>query len=308
MTGAAQALPARQAVRSRGLGRQSLLRLNRQPVTLAAFGVLVAVLLAGALAPVLAPRGWNAIDLDDSARNQPPSLAHLLGTDQVGRDTLDRLLWGIHFSEQTAVVGGIAATLLALVVALAAGFYGGWADATLMRGADLVAGLPVLVLLIALFGVLEPVTVWETTAIFALSMWAFAARVLRARITSLREEEFVQAARAVGASNRRIMVRHLIPNAAGAIVVCATSLIGQIVLIEATAEFFGFGVLSVTRPTLGNLIGEAASTGIGPYNTLGLGWWTWLAPGVTLVLLLVCVNLLGDGLDAALNPRATQVR
>jgi peptide/nickel transport system permease protein len=212
-------------------------------------------------------------------------------------------VWGLHFSTQTAVVGGLAATLLALAAGLVAGWYGGWVDEALMRIADLVTAFPVLILMIVMFSLLDPVTPWESTAVFSLAMWPFAARVFRARATSLREEEFVQAALALGASNRRIVFRHLLPNAAGAIVVSATSLAGQIVLIEATAEFFGFGVSSNTRPTIGNLIGEATRTGIGPYNWLGLGWWTWTAPSVLLILMLAAVNVVGDGLDAALNPR-----
>ena len=296
---------AGQAVKTRGFWRQALRRLARQPVTLAATALLVAILVAGELAPVVASKGWNDINLAGRWRNHPPTLAagHLLGTDQIGRDTLQLLLWGIHYSEQTAVVGGLAATLLALAAGLAAGYHGGWTDATLMRIADLVTGFPVLVLLIVAFTYFRPVTVWKATAIFTLAMWPFAARVFRARTAALSSQEFVDAARALGASNARIILRHLAPNAAGAIIVSATTLIGQIVLIEATAEFFGFGVQTTTRPTLGNLIGGATESGIGANNTLGLGWWTWTTPAVALILLLACLNLVGDGLDTALNPR-----
>jgi peptide/nickel transport system permease protein len=137
-------------------------------------------------------------------------------------------------------------------------------------------------------------------------MWTFVARVVRARVASLLPEEFIQAARGLGASDARIFFRHLLPNAAGTIIVAATSTFGQIVLVEATTEFFGFGVNSLIRPTLGNLVAEATSSGIGAYNLLGLGWWVWMPPAVLLVLILICVNLVGDGLDAALNPRAAR--
>lgn len=296
------------APQARGYWRQTLRQLARQRVTLVAFGVLVVLFAAGGLAPVLETRGWNYIDLSSRWHNHAPTLAsgHLLGTDNIGRDTLGRALWGLHYSEQTALIGGTAATLLALAVGVFAGYVGGWPDAVLMRLADLVTGFPVLVLLVAAFVWLRPVTVWEATLVFSLAMWPFAARVLRARATSLGAEEFVQAARALGASDRRIVLRHVLPNAAGAIVVSATSLIGQIVLVEATAEFFGYGVRSVTRPTLGNLIGEATASGIGRNNTLALGWWTWVPAMAVLVAVLACVNLVGDGLDAALNPRTTR--
>ena len=172
-----------------------------------------------------------------------------------------------------------------------------------MRIADLVTGFPVIVVLIVVFVWLRPVTIWDATVVFAVAMWPFGARVIRAQTVALAAEEYVVAAQALGASNRRILLRHLLPNAAGTIVVTLTALAGQIVLIEATAEFFGFGVASIARPTLGNLIGEATISGIGPYNALGLGWWVWATPMVALVVVLACISLAGDGLDAALNPR-----
>ena len=188
---------------------------------------------------------------------------HLFGTDNIGRDVLVRTLWGLHYTEQTALVGALIATVLGVAAGGLAGLYGGRLDTVLMRFADLVTGVPVIVLMIAAFVYLEPVTVWEATFVFAFSMWAFVARVVRARIASLAVEQFVQAAQSLGASDRRIFFRHLLPNAAGTVVVAATSLVGQIILIEASTEFFGFGVASLIRPTLGNLIAEAASSGIG---------------------------------------------
>jgi peptide/nickel transport system permease protein len=287
-----------------GLWRLTFRRLVRQPVTIAAFLLLAVVLGAGALAPVLEKGGWNLIDLADRWHNHGPTIhGHLLGTDNIGRDVLARVLWGIHSSEQTAIVGGIAATALATLAGLATGYFGGWLDAAVTRLADLVTGFPVIVVLIAVFVWLRPVTVWDATVVFALAMWPFGARVIRAQTVAVAAEEYVAAAQALGASNRRVVLRHLVPNAAGTIVVTLTALIGQILLIEATAEFFGYGVASITRPTLGNLIGEATTSGIGPYNVLGLGWWVWASPMTALVLVLACISLVGDGLDAALNPR-----
>lgn len=287
-----------------GLWRLTFRRLVRQPVTIAAFLLLAVVLGAGALAPVLEKGGWNLIDLADRWHNHGPTIhGHLLGTDNIGRDVLARVLWGIHSSEQTAIVGGVAATAVAALAGLTAGYFGGWLDAVVTRVADLVTGFPVIVVLIAVFVWLRPVTIWDATVVFALAMWPFGARVIRAQTVAVAAEEYVAAAQALGASNRRVVLRHLVPNAAGTIVVTLTALIGQILLIEATAEFFGYGVASITRPTLGNLIGEATTSGIGPYNVLGLGWWVWASPMTALVLVLACVSLVGDGLDAALNPR-----
>jgi peptide/nickel transport system permease protein len=295
-------------VRPRGSLVRVIGRLRRQPTTVGAFAVLLALFVAGALAHVLAPTGWNLINLAPRWQNHAPTFAggHLLGTDNIGRDVLVRSLWGLHYTEQTALVGASIATVIGTAAGLLAGYYAGWGDAVLMRVADFVTGFPVIVLMIALFTYLEPVSVWKATFVFAFSMWAIAARLVRARVAALAPEEFVQAARSLGASDARILLRHLLPNAAGTVVVTATSLVGQIVLIEATTEFFGFGVNSLIRPTLGNLIAEPASSGIGTYNEFGLGWWVWAPPAVLLVAILVCVNLVGDGLDVALNPRGRQ--
>ncbi len=134
-------------------------------------------------------------------------------------------------------------------------------------------------------------------------LWTVVARVVRASFAALRATEYVEAARALGASDARIVFRHLLPNSAGAVVVAATSLVGQVVLLEATIEFFSYGLNQNAAPTLGNLIADVTKYGIGVTNSVGLGWWTWAFPGLVLVLVLVCVNLAGDGLDAALNPR-----
>jgi len=293
-------------VRRRGYWSQSLQRVARQPLALAALAIVVALFTLGGIAHELAPQGWNSLDLAARWQNHPPTLAgnHVLGTDNIGRDVLVRTLWGLHYTEQTALVGALFATLLGVMAGGIAGLRGGWVDALLMRFADLVTGIPVIVLMIAAFVYLAPVTIWETTLVFSFSMWTFVARVVRSRIAVLKPEEFVQAARSLGASDTRIFFRHLLPNAVGTIVVTATSLVGQIVLIEATTEFFGFGVASLIRPTLGNLIADATSSGIGTFNYLSLGWWAWVPPAVVLVLILVCVNIAGDGLDAALNPRS----
>jgi ABC-type dipeptide/oligopeptide/nickel transport system permease subunit len=292
-------------VPSHGYWRQAAHRVARQPVTLAALVVIVGLFVAGAFAHELAPQGWNDINLDQRWNNHPPTFAggHLFGTDNIGRDVLVRTLWGLHYTEQTALVGALIATVLGVAAGGLAGLYGGRLDTLLMRFADLVTGVPVIVLMIVAFVYLQPVTVWEATFVFAFSMWAFVARVVRARIASLVVEQFVQAAQSLGATDRRIFFRHLLPNAAGTLVVAVTSLVGQIILIEASTEFFGFGVASLIRPTLGNLIAEAASFGFGTASFFNLGWWVWTAPAALLVILLVCINLVGDGLDLALNPR-----
>jgi ABC-type dipeptide/oligopeptide/nickel transport system permease subunit len=295
-------------VRARGGWAQALRRVAREPTTLAALVVLVGILAAGALAPVIAPRGWTQIDLAARWQNHAPTLAggHLLGTDNIGRDVLVRTLYGIHTSEQAALLAALVATLLGLAVGCLAGYAGGWLDALLMRLADLVTAFPALMLLYAAYIFLEPVTIRKATIIFSLYLWTYVARVVRAALVSLRNVEFVEAARALGASWSRVLRRHVLPNAAGVVLVAASALVGQVMMLEATVEFFGLGVPSQIQPSLGNLIGDAAGSGIGPYNDLGLGWWVWAAPAIVLVAIIVCVNLVGDGLDVALNPTVSR--
>jgi len=280
-------------------------RILRQPTALVAAAVLAVVFAFGAFVPQLAPQGWNSIDLTPQWENHRPVLSgwHLFGTDNIGRDVLVRTLYALHTSEETALL----ATLLALAIGVAAGalagFYGGWLDAAVMRFGDLVGTFPVLMLLLVAYVFLEPVTVTRATLVIALCLWIPVARTVRASFVSLRDAEFVQAAYSLGASDRRLFLRHLLPNAGGTVIVAATSLLGQVILLEATVEFFGLGVPSQIKPTLGNLIGDTAQGGIGPFSPIGLGWWTWAGPAVVLVVVLVCANLVGDGVAAAFRVR-----
>jgi len=297
----------------RGLWHHALARLVRQPVTVTAFVLLVAILLAGALAPVIAPHGWNMIDLADRWRNHGPTLAgrHLLGTDNFRHHTLVRTLYGLRTSTQTALFAALGGTAIGVVVGSVAGSRGGWLDAGLMRVADLLSAFPMLMLLYAAYiliyeGFHHALSVRWYTLLFALTLWTVVARVVRAAVVALQATEFVESARALGASELRVFLRHVLPNAAGTIVVAATALVGQVLALEATIEFFSLGVPSNSTPTLGNLIADVVAYGIGPYQQQALGWWTWVTPATMLVVVLLCVNLIGDGLDAALNPQ--QVR
>jgi ABC-type dipeptide/oligopeptide/nickel transport system permease subunit len=296
------------ATPSRGYWRASARRFSRQPVAVCALLLLVALYVVGMLPHQFAPGGWNNIYYSATWQNHPPTLGHgwlrWLGTDNIGRSSLERTIWGLHYTEITAFFGALIAAVVGIVMGSLAGIYGGLLDAVIMRFADFATTFPVLVTMIIAFLYLEPVTVMKATLVFAFYLWAFVARVVRTRIRTIEAEPYVEAARALGASNTRLLVRHLLPNAAGSIIVAATSLVGQIVLIESLAEFFGYGVNSLVRPTLGNLIADATQSGIGRYNFLALGWWTWVTPSIALVLLLVAVNLLGDGLANALDPRA----
>jgi peptide/nickel transport system permease protein len=309
MAVAPEGVVASPAVERRGLLRFAAIRFARQPVAVAALLVVVTIFTAGAFASVLAPHGWNAINLNPHALNQPPSLAHPFGTDAIGRDMFVRTLYGVRTTEEVALGGALLATLLGVIAGALAGFYGGWFDAGAMRVADLVSAYPAVVVTLAALVYLGQAYPHDLVLIFGLYMWAVVARVVRAHVVSLRGAEFVEAARAFGASDARILARHLLPNVGGTILVAATSLVGMVVLIDATVEFFNYGLSSSVSPSLGNLVADVVQ------NKFGLavfwwqqfppvGWWTWVFPAGVLVLILVCVNLVGDALDTALNPVA----
>jgi ABC-type dipeptide/oligopeptide/nickel transport system permease subunit len=274
-------------------------RLARQPIAVGAGLILLVVFVAGVLVPQFAP-AKAYIDLSDRWRNHAPILLgwHLLGTDAIGRDVLVRTLYGLHSSVESALLATLFATILGVALGGIAGYRGGWADALIMRITDMLGVFPALMIFLAAYTYFQPVTVWKATFIFACYLWIPVARVVRAEIASLRVREFVQAALSLGATDRRIVVRHLFPNGGGTIIVAATSVLGQVFVLEATLEFFGLGVPSEIQPTLGNLIGDGQR---GVFE-LGWGWWTWAAPAAVLVLILVCANLLGDGLADALRP------
>lgn len=296
----AQPLAVDPPVRRRNGSARLLRRLARQPAALVSGLVLAAIFVIGAFVPLIVPASGSHINLSDQWRNHPPLLSgwHILGTDGIGRDVLIRTLVGLHTSEQSAVFATVLATLIGVAVGGLAGFRGGSSDALLMRFADMLSFFPALLLLLAAYAYFAPVTVFKATLILACYLWIPVARVVRAEIVSLRSREFVQAARSLGASDRRIFFRHLLPNATSTIIVAATALLGQVIILEATVEFFGLGVPAEIQPTLGNLIGDGQRNVL----ALGWGWWTWAGPAVLLVVIVVCANLLGDGVADALRP------
>jgi ABC-type dipeptide/oligopeptide/nickel transport system permease subunit len=273
-------------------------RLLRQPVAVGAGLVLAVVLVVGAIAPLIAPSP-RTVHIGGRWINHAPMLSgwHVLGTDNLGRDMLVRTLYGLHTSEQSALLATLLATLVGVVLGGIAGYRGGWTDSVIMRFGDMLGVFPALMLLLVAYTYFFPVTVGRATVIFAFYLWIQVARVVRAEFASLRTREFVQAAHSLGASDRRIFLRHLLPNGSSTIIVAATSLLGQVLVLEATLEFFGLAVPSAVQPTLGNLIGDAQSGSL----AYGLGWWTLVTPAGLLILILVCVNLLGDGVADALR-------
>jgi peptide/nickel transport system permease protein len=258
---------------------------------------LVVIFGAGIFAGQIAPYGYAQIDLANIL--QGPSHAHYFGTDQLGRDEYTRVIWGIRTSMEVGVFVAILSTFVGLLIGAVAGYYGGWMDNLLMRFTDLVLTLPLLAVLLTATALLGQGDQWRVSLILVFFFWTTTARVVRGVYLSLREKEYVEAAKASGAGDARLMFRHILPNTLGPIVVNATLAVGLAILVEAALSFLGFGIKPPT-PSLGVLVSDAQAT---PQQ-----WWLTVFPGLTIVLIVLFVNFVGDGLRDALDPQQRRMR
>lgn len=244
----------------------------------------------------------NALDVFGSATG--PSSAHPFGVDELGRDVLSRTIYGARVSLIVGIVGTVIAAIVGTVIGLMAGFYRGWMDTMLMRGVDIFLAFPVIVLGLGIGdacqvrgcvgGLIQP-GIMVVTFIIALASFTYIARIVRGQVLSLREKEFVESARSLGASNRRILYREIFPNLITPLIVYSSLLIPVNILLEAALSFLGVGVRPPTA-SWGQMISDASGT----FNT---AWWYMLFPGIALLLTVLAFNLVGDGLLDALNPR-----
>jgi peptide/nickel transport system permease protein len=247
--------------------------------------VLILLAIVAIAAPWLAPYDPYEINLPDALL--APSAAHWLGTDQLGRDVLSRLIYGARIS---LVIGFIAvgvAVVIGTTVGLLAGTCGGWVDAALMRFVDTMLAFPSIFLLLAVIAILEP-SIINIMVVIGLTGWMGVARLIRAEVLSLKEREFVLAARALGASSLRLMWRHLLPNAMAPVLVAATLGVGGAILTESVLSFLGLGVQPPT-PSWGNILNEGRVA-------LGVAWWLTLTPGLCILVTVLAFNLLGEGI------------
>jgi peptide/nickel transport system permease protein len=235
-----------------------------------------------------------------------PSLAHPFGVDQLGRDVMSRVIYGARVSLVVGILGTAVASFIGVVIGMLAGFYRGWMDTALSRLVDVVLSIPILLLGLGIgaacavrgcvAGIVQP-GLGVIIFIIALASWPYIARIVRGLVLSLRERDFVQASRSLGASNTRIMFREILPNLLAPIIVYSTLLIPQNILLEAALSFLGVGIRPPTA-SWGQMI--AAATPI--FNT---AWWYMAFPGIALLLAVLAFNLLGDGLQDALNPKTS---
>ena len=265
---------------------------------LAVFGALVVVLLCAAalFAPVIAPH--DPVELDTSLRFMAPFQrgTYPLGTDEIGRDTLSRLLFGGRVSLTVGLVAMLTTVLTGAAIGVVAGYLGGWVDALLMRFVDTMLCFPQVFLLLVIAAFVPP-TLLSMSLIIGLTSWMEVSRIVRSEVQHLREQDFILAARALGASSGRIMFQELLPNTAAPILVAATLKVASAVLMESYISYLGYGV----QPPLaswGNMLTNAQ----GYFDTVP---WLAVLPGVLITLTVMGFNFLGDGLRDALDPRLT---
>lgn len=261
---------------------------------LAMFGLyfLIFMYLVAIFAPLIAPQSYRATDTPN--RLKGVSREHLMGTDHLGRDVFSRVIWGSRVSLSVGFVAAGVAVLLGTVVGAVAGYFGGVIDNVLMRFTEVVMSFPTFFLLITIVSIVER-SIFNIMLVIGITSWPGLARMVRAEFLSLREQEFVLAAKALGASDSRIIFRHILPNAMASIIVSATLQIGGAILTESSLSFLGLGIPE-PFPSWGSILNA------GRTNLRQAPWITFF-PGIFIFLTVLAFNYVGDGLRDALDPR-----
>lgn len=267
-------------------------KLKKSKLAVAGFSILLFFIIVAFLAPIIAPNPEQM----GSARS-PPSMDHPFGTDMVGRDTLSRVIHGTRISLYVGLVAVLIEIVIGVGIGMTAGYFGGMIDEVLMRITDVVLTLPTLMLLIVAVSVFEVRSIHTIVLVMGLLGWPFLARVVRSEYLSLRETTYVEAARSMGATSWRIIVRHILPNILSIIIVLATMDIPWYIFYEATLTFLGFG--DPSAPSWGVLLARG-------FRHIQTAWWLVTFPGLALLFTSLGFNLFGDGLRDALDVKVRE--
>jgi peptide/nickel transport system permease protein len=270
-------------------------RFFRHRLAMAGLIILSAMILMAVFAPVLAR--FDPIEINLANMSKPPGNGHLLGTDTTGRDVWARILYAGRVSLSVGLVAVTISTLIGIVIGGIAGYAGGKTDMILMRITDIFMTFPSLVIIITVASVLGP-SIYNTMLVIGVLTWPGTARLVRGQFLSLREQQFVLAARSMGVQPVEITFKHLMPNVLSSVTVAATFGMASAILQEASLSFLGLGVQAPT-PSWGNMLRDAQSISI----LEGMPW-LWLAPGIMIALAVLSINFIGDGLRDALDPRS----
>ena len=266
-------------------------QLRRNRMALVGGGIVLVMFLMAAVA------SFSSVDPAAISIGQsllPPSMAHPFGTDDLGREVLVRMLYGARISLLVGFVAVGISTLIGIILGSLAGYYGGWLDALVMRFVDIMLCFPTFFLILAVIAFLDP-SIWNIMIVIGLTSWMGVARLIRAEFLSLRQRDFVLAAQALGASDLRLIFRHILPNAMSPVLVSATLGVAGAILTESALSFLGIGVQPPT-PSWGNML-------IVGKQTLGSAWWLSVFPGLAILITVLGYNLLGEGIRDALDPR-----
>jgi peptide/nickel transport system permease protein len=292
------AAPAARHASSQSPTRRALRRLVRHRLAMTGLVVIVVMVTLAILGDTAGAYNQN---LRLGFTNRPPDGRFLFGTDALGRDVLSRVLVGGRVSILVALVAVAIATTIGTAVGVTAGYFGGLIDQLLMRFVDIVLSFPIILLLIVAAAIVGP-GVATLVVIVGLVTWAPAARIVRGQILSLREATFVEAARVVGVSDRRMILTHILPNIVAPLVVFATFNVASVIIFEASLSYLGIGV-QPPDPSWGNMLNAARQISV-----LERYFWQWVPPAIFIVLMVLSVNFVGDGLRDALDQRATSQR
>ena len=271
---------------------QPLAHLRRNWLAFIGGMLVLGVFVVAIFAPWIAPYDPSAIDIKNILVG--PSAVHPFGTDDLGRDVLSRMIWGSRVSLEVGFVAIGIATIIGIIVGALAGFYGGYIDSAFMRFVDIMLSIPTIFLVLAVIAILEP-SIINIMIVIGLTSWMEPARLVRAEFISIKEREFVTAARALGARDLRLIFKHILPNGLSPILVSATMGVGGAVLIESALSFLGIGVQPPT-PSWGSLLSSGK-------DNIEIAWWLSAFPGLAILVTVLGYNLLGEGIRDALDPR-----
>lgn len=269
-------------------------RFRKNRLAMAGLAIMALLYWVTLLAPYVAPYDPNFQGNIVLNRYLAPSSDHLMGTDKFGRDVISRILYGARISHTIGFLAVAISITLGTVVGAVAGYFRGWVDTAIARFIDMLLSIPRLILILVVVAIFQP-SIWIVIAVLGLTGWEGSARIVRGQFLQLREQEFVQASRALGYSDMRIILRHILPNTLAPIIVIATLNIGNTILLEAALSFLGLGVQPPTA-SWGSMVNDGRDAMI-------TAWWISTFPGLAIVATVVSFNLLGDGLRDALDPR-----
>ena len=269
----------------------------RNQLAAAGFVAVAMLALVAIFAPWIAPSSPDRVDASNVLA--APDRAHPLGTDELGRDVASRMIYGARISLAVGFVAVGIAVAIGIAIGALAGYYGGWVDAAAMRFTDIMLCFPTFFLILAVIAYLNP-SIWNIMIVIGVTSWMGVARLVRAEFLSLKEREFVVAARAQGVGDARIIFRHILPNAMAPVYVSAILGVAGAVLVESSLSFLGLGVPPPT-PSWGNILTAGK-------DNIEIAWWLSLYPGFAILITVLGYNLLGEGIRDALDPRLREGR